>query len=109
MNEFHPSDLTRGKAFHDSIRYKPNVSTERLDRAHAILTRALEEHGHESLTAKNFHEVLEHMHKDSRWHDLYSAGPELENALRTHLKIEEPNHAPTPSPSPKTVEDASEA
>ncbi|MEK7604210.1 MAG: hypothetical protein AAB442_00155 [Patescibacteria group bacterium] len=90
MNEFHPSDLARGEPFRESIRYKEPFDVERLDKAHAILSEVLETHGHESVTPENFHEVVEHMRKDSRWHGLHSAGPAFENALRTHLKIEDP-------------------
>ncbi len=79
-----------GNKFRDSLHFGQKVSTEHLNRAQAILATALEKRGHESLTDKNFHEVMEHARKDPRWHGLYSSGSKLEDALRAHLKIPSP-------------------
>lgn len=87
MHEFHPSNLSRNDSFRDSLRFKEPFTTERLDRAQSILTSALEKHGEEHLTAKNFDKVMEHVRKDPGYHGLHSAGPALETALRQHLGI----------------------
>lgn len=89
MHEFHPSGLEKGAKFRESIRYKPGVSSERLDRAHTILTDALAAHKHETLTVKNFKQVTEHMQKDPRWNGLHSAGLEFKRALEEHVGFTE--------------------
>jgi hypothetical protein len=102
MKEFHTSDLNMGARFRDSIRGGV-LSTEHLDRGQRILNAALEKHGEPVLTKKNFHEVMTHVHRDPHWKNMYSAGPEFENALRKHLEIPEENHASiTPEPSPSS-------
>ena len=105
--------MARGTALHEKLRYRPGFLDrgERFDKAQAILTEVLEKHGrgHDNVTAKNFHEVMKHARKHPDWDSLYSGGVELENAIRKHLKIEEPeeHHAsitPSPSPSSETSE-----
>lgn len=79
-----------GSHFRESIRFHDSFTTAHLDHAQSLLEHALARHGSRSLTAKNFDEVMEHMRKDPGYRHLYSAGPTLEGALRTHLGIKEP-------------------
>ena len=85
METFHPSSLDIGTKFRESIRY--HIPTEHLNQAQKILTDALQKHGEEELTHKNFDKVMEHVHEDPRWHGLHSHQTAFEDALKTHLKM----------------------
>jgi hypothetical protein len=80
------SDLAHGASFREGLRSK-GVNMEHLDHAQAAVSAALEKHGEEHLTAKNFAKVMEHARADSRWDNAYSSGGALEQALKDHLKI----------------------
>lgn len=93
MEPFKPSNLDRGARFRESIRYKPYLTTEHMDRYQGLLTAALEHAGETEITRHNFDKIIEHVRRDPGYGRLYSAGPELDNHLREHLGIAPPTAA----------------
>ena len=89
---FNPSNLDKKANFRKQL-WEKGTATDHMDRYQKVLSSALKEVGDTEVTRDNIKKVMEHVHKDSGYHSLYSAGAELDAHLRQHLGIKEEESA----------------